>query len=87
MFGSKNGRVILLIGTVGVFRVEPSLMMIMNRGNWIEIDCQVFDGSGIHCFSNENNLCQYFFMELLVWFVYLESDLELTVILGRDVLF
>ena len=66
MFGSKNGRVILVIGTVGVFRVELSLMMIMNWGWWIESD---------------------FFMELLVWFVYLESDSELTVILGRDVWF
>ena len=66
MFGSKNGRVILVIGTVGVFRVELSLMMIMNWGNWIESD---------------------FFMELLVCFVYLESDSELTIILGRDVWF
>ena len=66
MFGSQNGRVILVIGTVGVFRVELSLMMIMDWGNWIESD---------------------FFMELLVWFVYLESDSELTVILGRDVWF
>ena len=66
MFGSKNGRVILVIGTVGVFRDELSLMMIMNWGNWIESD---------------------FLMELLVWFVYLESDSELTVILGRDVWF
>ena len=66
MFGSKNGRVNLVIGTVGVFRVELSLMMIMNWGNWIESD---------------------FLMELLVWFVYLESDSELTVILGRDVWF
>ena len=38
MFGSQNGRVILVIGTVGVFRVELSLMMIMNWGNWIESD-------------------------------------------------
>ena len=30
MFGSKNRRVNLVIGTVGVFRVEPSLMMIRN---------------------------------------------------------
>jgi hypothetical protein len=87
MFGSKNGRVNLVIGTVGVFRVEQSLMMIRNWGDWIESDCQVFDGSEIQCFSSENNLCHDFFMELLVWFVYLESDSELTVILGRDIWF
>ena len=87
MFGSKNGRVNLVIGTVGVFRVELSLMMIRNWGDGIESDCQVCDGSGIQCFSSENNLCQDFLMELLVWFVYLESDSELTVILGRDIWF
>jgi len=87
VFGSKNGRVIIVIGTVGVFRVKLSEMMIMNWGNWIESDCQVFDESGIQCFSNKNILCQDFFMELLVWFVYLESDSELTVISGPDVWF